>query len=87
MPKPNMLLDRMRANPNGDWQIGEVQTVCRQHDVRCEPPHGGGSHWKVSDRTQRDILTVPGRRPIKPVYIRKLVRFIEQVLEARNASP
>jgi hypothetical protein len=87
MAKPNALLDRMRSNPAGDWKIGDVQAACRQHEIYCAPPSGGGSHWKVSDRTQNDILTVPGRRPIKAVYIRKLVRFIEQVLEARNAAP
>jgi hypothetical protein len=86
MAKSGALLDRMRATPSGNWQIGDVQSVCRQHDIGCQPPKGGGSHWKVSDGTQRDILTVPSRRPIKPIYIRRLVRFIEQVLEARNAS-
>jgi hypothetical protein len=25
------------------------------------------------------MLTIPSRRPVKPVYIRKLVRFIEGV--------
>jgi len=41
---------------------------------------------KVSDSTQRDILTIPQRRPIKGVYIRKLVRFVHAVKEARNAK-
>ena len=38
----------------------------------------------LSLRTQRDILTIPARRPVKPVYIRKLVRFIDAVREART---
>ena len=33
--------------------------------------------------SQREILTVPFRRPIKPVYVRKLVRFIDAV---RNSN-
>jgi hypothetical protein len=40
----------------------------------------------VSDPTQRDILTVPNRRPVKAVYIRRLVRFIEQVQGARHGK-
>jgi len=36
--------------------------------------------------SQRDILTVPQRRPVKPVYIRRLVRFVEQVKEVRDAK-
>jgi hypothetical protein len=44
------------------------------------------AHWKVSDPTQRDILTIPQRRPIRSIYIRKLVRFVQAVMEARNAK-
>jgi len=46
-------LDRMRANPAADWTIDDVATLCREHVIRCTPPSGGGSHWKVSDQTQR----------------------------------
>jgi hypothetical protein len=41
------------------------------------PPKGGGSHYKISHPNQREILTIPSRRPIKPVYIRELVKFID----------
>ena len=78
-------LDRMEANPAGDWTIDDVAALCREHAIRCTPPRGGGSHWKVSDPTQRDILTIPQRRPVKAVYIRKLIRFVQAVREARNA--
>ena len=78
-------LDRMRANPAGDWSIDDVAALCREHAIRCTPPSGGGSHWKVSDPMQRDILTIPYRRPIKAVYIRRLVRFVDLVKEVRNA--
>jgi hypothetical protein len=27
--------------------------------------------------TAREILTIPARRPIKPIYIRKLVNYID----------
>jgi hypothetical protein len=30
------------------------------------------------------IMTIPAARPIKPVYIRHLVRFIERVHEVRK---
>jgi hypothetical protein len=79
-------VDRMRSNPAGDWSIADVAALCREHSVECMPPSGGGSHWKVSDPSQNDILTVPSRRPIKAVYIRKLVRFIEQVQAARHGK-
>ena len=68
----------MRANPAGDWGINDVEAVCREYGVRCTSPTGG-SHYKVSHPSRRDILTIPSRRPVKPVYIRKLARFIEGV--------
>ena len=73
------LLKRMKRNPAGDWSIRDVEMICRTHGIDCTPPSGGGSHYKISHSSQRQILTVPFRRPIKPVYIRKLVRFIEAV--------
>jgi hypothetical protein len=83
----NSRLDRMLANPAGDWTIDDVSALCREYGIRCAPPRAGGSHWKVSHKTQRDILTIPQRRPIKPVYIRKLVRFVRAVMESRHGTP
>jgi hypothetical protein len=70
-------LDRMRRNPAADWTIADIEAVCREYGLRCSPPTGGGSHYKVSHPTQRDILTILSRRPVKPVYVRKLVRFVD----------
>ena len=80
------ILDRMRRAPAADWTIADVVTACAKHGVRCTPPSGGGSHYKVSHVSQREILTIPSARPIKPVYIRKLVRFIEATGGERASS-
>ena len=72
------LYARMRANPNGDWTMKDVEAVCATNGMTCRPPTGGGSHFKVSHPDFYDILTVPARRPIKSVYIRKLVALITQ---------
>ena len=79
-------LDRMRRNPAADWTINDITAVCVRHGVRCTPPLGGGSHYKVSHPSRQDILTIPHARPVKPVYIRKLVRFIEAVQGGTDAS-
>ena len=73
------LLERMRSNPRGNWSMRDVERVCLEHTIGCAPPKGGGSHYKISDRRIFSILTVPSRRTIKPVYIRKLVAFIDAV--------
>ena len=71
------ILERMRRAPAADWTIADVAAACFTHGVRCSPPSGGGSHYKVAHPSQREILTIPRARPIKSVYIRKLVKFIE----------
>jgi hypothetical protein len=71
------LLDRMRRNLAGDWTIRDVETLCRQHRILCEPARGGGSHYKVGHAMMADKLTIPYKRPIKPIYIRKLIAFVE----------
>jgi hypothetical protein len=72
--------ERMRDNPRGDWSIQDIEAVCNRHDIACNPPRGGGSHYTVSHPSQAEILTIPAHKPIKAVYIRKLVSFIEAVI-------
>jgi len=72
-------LDRMRANPKGNWTISDVEAVCREFEIECQPSRSGSSHYKVKHPGIREILTVPFKRPIKMVYIRRLVAMIDQV--------
>ena len=76
------LLEQMRRNPR-DWRIGDVDELCAAHGVNCTPPRKG-SHYKIKHRSAAEILTVPSHRPVKPVYIRALVRFIDAVREAET---
>jgi hypothetical protein len=76
MAHPGDLLDRMRVNPAADWTIADVELLCDQHGLLFRRGRGT-SHCHVGHPQSREILTVPARRPIKPIYIRKLVRFAE----------
>jgi hypothetical protein len=77
-------LERMRSNPKADWKVADVEALCREFDVLIEPPRGGGSHFKVHLPGMREYVTVPSRRPIKPVYIRQVVQFIDAVRRHRE---
>lgn len=70
----------MRANPR-DWRIEDVGTLCSAFGLDFDRP-AGGSHYGVSHRTQAGHLTLPFARPIKPIYIRHLVRFVDAVIAA-----
>ena len=74
------LLARMKNNPRGDWQISQVETLAKRYGFWMSRPSGGGSHVTLRhDSGAR--LSIPARRPIKPVYIRQLVRLIEYLEE------
>ena len=76
-------LEDMRNNPRGDWRIEDVEAVCREYGILCSAPRGGGSHYKVAHARVTEKLTIPYKRPIKPIYIRKLVAFVDAVSKDR----
>jgi len=67
-------LDRMRRNPR-DWRIGSLEAVARANGVNVRK--SGGSHVVFEHPSIREGVSVPARRPIKPVYIRAFVRLID----------
>lgn len=75
-------LDDMRGNPRGDWRIADVQALCREFGILCETPRGGGSHYRIGHPRHPEKLTIPSKRPIKAVYIRNLVAFVDKVRTA-----
>jgi hypothetical protein len=75
-------LEGMRNNTRGDWTIADVEALCRSYGISYRPPNKG-SHAKVSHPSQAEILTIPFARPIKPVYIKRLVKLVDAVVTAR----
>ena len=67
-------LDQVKANPR-DWRIEGLKSVADASGVVYRQP--GGSHV-IFRHANGAMLSVPARRPIKPVYIRKFVRLIEE---------
>ncbi len=82
MSRAAKLLEKMRSKPR-DWRIEDVKALCSAFDIDLDRP-SGGSHYGVSDPTQEHHLTVPFARPIKPIYSRNLVSFVDAVLLARE---
>lgn len=83
MSKAEKRFARMKNNPKGDWQIADIEAVCRHYAIECEAPTRG-SHYTVSHETQAEILTIPAHKPIKAVYIVRLVSFIESVIGSES---
>jgi hypothetical protein len=57
------------AQAQNGWRIEEVQIVAVENLVEWRRPGRGGSHVIFSAPGVREIVSVPPKRPIKPVYI------------------
>jgi hypothetical protein len=76
MARAEKTLDRMRANPR-DWRIAQLEAVAASFGVNCRKP--GGSHVIFEHPGVIEALSVPARRPIKPIYVMRFVRLIDAV--------
>lgn len=80
------LLEQMRANPQGGWSIADIEAVCRRVEGTELRSPSRGSHFKVTHPRAQEILTIPAKRPIKPVYVRKFVVMIDGIIDAQEGS-
>jgi len=69
-------LQSMRNNQVG-WRIEQLQSVADQNGVEWRRPRRGGSHVIFSAPGVREIVSVPAKRPIKPIYIKQFVALID----------
>ncbi len=76
MARGDKTLAAMRANPR-DWRIGSLETVAKAFGARVRKP--GGSHVVFEHPAVTEAIVVPARRPIKPIYVQRFVRFIDAV--------
>ena len=76
MTRADKTLADMRANPR-DWRITRLEAVAAAFGVNVRKP--GGSHVVFEHPAVAEALSVPARRPIKPIYVRRFVRLIETV--------
>ena len=82
MTKADKRLQKMRHNPR-DWRIEDLQSVADSLGV--EWVHDGGSHAVFRSPTGAH-LTVPAKRPIKPVYVKLFLDLMDQAKEAENEN-
>lgn len=73
MTKAAKTLEQMKANPQG-WRIASLMSVVDASGLHWRRP--GGSHV-IFRHANGAMLSVPARRPIKPIYVMKFVRLVE----------
>jgi predicted RNA binding protein YcfA (HicA-like mRNA interferase family) len=73
-------LQQMKGNPR-DWRIEEIQSVADALGI--EWVHDGGSH--VIFRSPYGAhVSIPAKRPIKPVYVTMFIQLVQQVESLRQ---
>ena len=74
MSKADKTLDKMRINPR-DWRIDDLESVAKRHGLTIRKP--AGSHV-IFQKTGCPLeVSVPAHKPIKPVYVRRLIELID----------
>lgn len=73
------LLERMRRNPRDDWKMENLLTIARR--LKIEVRNSDGSHHVFSHPAVEEDVTVPYKRPIKPIYIKKFLALVDAVKE------
>ncbi len=76
MSKLNKTIDKMRANPR-DWRIESLEVVAENIGIRVRK--SGGSHVVFLNSKSDLVVTVPAKRPIKPIYIAKFLALIDDI--------
>lgn len=74
MVKNKKLIERMRRNPR-DWRIDELETIAKYYGINIRK--SGGSHVVFDHPKWIELLSIPAHRPIKPIYVKKLVSLID----------
>jgi hypothetical protein len=77
------MLLKLRRNQKG-WRIEELQTIACGNGVDWRRPGRGGSHVIFSVVGVREIVSVPAKRPIKPIYIKQLLALIDAAVEVKG---
>jgi predicted RNA binding protein YcfA (HicA-like mRNA interferase family) len=68
----------MRANPR-DWRIEALETVAKRYGIQVRKT--GGSHFVFLHPDSDIAVTVPFKRPIKPVYIAQFLALVDDIGE------
>lgn len=78
MSRVDNLLAKMRNNPR-DWRIDDLEAVAARNGIKTRKPPG--SHVIFTKPGCPFVVSVPAKRPIKPIYIAKFLELLDWELE------
>lgn len=73
----------MRLNQAG-WLIEDLQRIAEGNGIEWRRPGHGGSHVIFGAAGVREIVSVPSKRPIKPIYVKQFLLLIDAAKEVKR---
>jgi len=80
MTAADKIVARMCTNPP-DWQISDLRRIAERVGIDYRQP--GTSHVTFS-YPGLIPLTVPAHKPVKPVYVIKFLKLLDQIIEVSD---
>ena len=71
----------MKHNPH-DWRIDELESIAHRLDMRIYK--GASSHVIFRHDSTSKALSIPASRPIKPVYVRRFLNMVNEIMGQDN---
>lgn len=81
MANASKFIQKMRQNPI-NWRIEQFETIARAMNITVRKT--GGSHVIFEHKKWYESLSVPAHRPIKPIYVKKFLKLLEQIIGEEN---
>ncbi|PIE46490.1 MAG: hypothetical protein CSA42_08285 [Gammaproteobacteria bacterium] len=76
MSRLEKTIQKMRENPR-DWKIETLESIARRMGVLIRK--SGGSHVVFFHEQSELVITVPAKRPIKPIYIYQFLSLLDDI--------
>jgi len=76
MSKVEKLVAKMRAD-HRDWRIEELESVAKRYGIDVRKT--GGSHFVFLHPDVEPAVTIPFKRPIKPIYVVQLLALLDEI--------
>ena len=76
MSKIKKLIQKMHDNPR-DWKLDTLESIAIRFGIKVRK--SGGSHVVFMHEYSSMVITVPAKRPIKPIYIQQFLALINDI--------
>ncbi len=77
------VLEKMRRNPRADWTMETLLSIAFR--IGIEVRNSDGSHHVFSFPGVEEDISIPFRRPVKPLYIKKFLALVDAVNEVSTS--